>query len=289
MNPQRSCAHGKPSLLSGPIDTATAKAGYSVIIRTFNSAHTLPATLASLSDQTSKPSRLIVVDSGSTDHTLSVLPPKTTVHHYSGKSFNYSEAINQGLSYVDTEFVAIISSHTVLQCPAALEYAIKLLKHDDRVGAAYFSDENPPTLEHVLIDRHKFTGFNGIWNTASLLRTALVRSRPFRPEVFTCEDSEWSRWLLENKELLIARVNGAGKQDLNPRQLSMRKLTNERLAIAFFVKPEMMRWHRIIRVGLGAFKPCLGRSLFWRAVLLITFFRLTLARFIEPSPSSRYY
>lgn len=289
MSLQRNRNHRTSYPWLGPKDASKARSGYSVIIRTFNSANTLPATLACLSDQTIKPSRLIIVDSGSTDSTLSLLSPESKVHRYIGETFNYSEAINQGMPYVSTEFVAIVSSHTVLQCPSAFEYAIQLLTHDDQVGAAYFSDENPPTLNYVLIDRDKFTGFNGIWNTASLLRTELVRNRPFRPEVFCCEDSEWSRWLLEEKNLIIARVNGAGKQDLNPRQLSLRKVTNERLAIALFVKPEMMRWHKIIRVGLGAFKPCRGRNLFWRTVLLVTFFRLTFARFIEPRPSSQYY
>jgi glycosyltransferase involved in cell wall biosynthesis len=263
--------------------------GYCVIIRTFNSESALPETLASLDQQSIKPSRVIIVDSGSTDNTLALVPQEAIVHRYTGEGFNYSEAINQGLQYVDTEFVAIVSSHTVLECPLALGYALQLFGSDGLLGAVYFSNEESPVLAHELIDKDRFTGHNGIWNTASVIRTSLVRSRPFRPEVFSAEDQEWSRWLLEERRQVIARINGSRQRNLNPRHHSRRKMMNEYLSIALFTKPDLFSWRNIVMVGLGAAKPCLDRSLSERMFKLELFFRLTLAHFINRRPESRYF
>lgn len=263
--------------------------GYSVIIRTYNSERTLSLTLDCLDAQTIRPSKVIVVDSGSTDRTLSLLPPNCILHRYTGESFNFSIAINQGLAYVDTEYVAIVSSHTLLASPRALEYGLQLLTDNSTLGAAYFSNEDAPELAHELINSERFDGFNGIWNTASLLRTGLVLSRPFRPEVFSAEDMEWSRWLLEERRLLIARINGSGQTNLNQRHHSVRKQVNERLSLALYTMPEWLRWRKIIRVGLGAFKPTNDRTLLDRKVMLILCCRLILARFVRPKPESRYF
>lgn len=265
------------------------KSGYCVLIRTFNSERTLPLTLSSLAKQSIKPVRIIVVDSGSTDNTLALLPANSIVHPYTGECFNFSAAINQGLAYVDTDYVVILSSHTLLERSCALEYAIRLLKDNQRIGAAYFSNEDTPEISHELINSALFTGSNGIWNTASVLRTILVRNRPFRPEVFSAEDAEWSRWLLEEKRLLIARINGSRQINLNPHHNSLKKLVNERLSLALFTKPERFRWRNVIRVGLGVIKPCRNRTLFERKVMLILFYRLILAHFFRPGHSSRYF
>lgn len=266
-----------------------ARRGYTVIIRTYNSERTLPFTLDSLAAQTIKPTKVVIVDSGSTDHTLELLPADATLHRYSGDTFNFSSAINQGLEYVDTDYVAIVSSHTMIESTQALEYGLQLLATNATLGAAYFSNEEGSTLEHQIIDSERFNGFNGVWNTASLIRSHLVKSRPFRPEVFSAEDAEWSRWLLDEKHLLIARINGSGQINLNPRHHSVRKLVNERLSLAIYTMPGWLRWRKIIRVGLGVIKPTRHRTVLERTVMLCLFYRLILARFVRPDTESRYF
>ncbi len=228
---------------------------YSTLIRTCNSERTLSATLASLAAQTCPPTRHVFVDSGSTDGTLCLLPHGSTLHRYEGQIFNYSEAINQGLQYVDTEYVLIISSHTMLTDRLAVAFAMNLLASNQAIGAAYFSNEPSQTTQYTLIDNRNFNGFNGLWNTCALIRTSLLRKRSFRPEVFSAEDQEWANWLFENERKCVACISGAGMEYNNPVPYNLRKRLNEHVAVALFVRPEMLRWRYIARVAYRAIRP----------------------------------
>lgn len=261
---------------------------YAALVRTHNSVATLPATIASLAAQSRPPARYVFVDSGSNDETLTLLPADAIIHKFEGKAFNYSDAINQGLAKIDTEYVLIVSSHTSLTNTHSLEYGLDLLGADGSVGAAYFTGDVPEHLSHQIIDRHAFDGFNGIWNTASLVRCSLLRARPFRSEVFAAEDQEWSRWLLHERRKTIARVLGSGLCNGNPRKSSHRKLINEYLAIATYANRGLLAWTNIARIGLGALKP-VRRSSSDRLLKLRLCYVLTLARFFRLKVDSRYY
>ncbi len=198
---------------------------YSALIRTFNSSKTIEGTIRSLESQSIPPQHYVIVDSGSTDGTLAKVPRNSNVIKFEGPKFNYSSAINQGLAHVGTDYVLIVSSHTALSHLAALEYALEQLRSNARLGAAYFCNEVGSQLSGVEIDRTKFTGFNGVWNTCALFRTELLRQRAFRPEVFSAEDQEWSRWLLENTAFTILRISGCGFKIRNPVRLSTQEAT----------------------------------------------------------------
>jgi glycosyltransferase involved in cell wall biosynthesis len=220
---------------------------YCALIRTFNSAQTLSATLASLSRQTRPPTGIIIVDSGSIDDTLASLPANATIHRYVGDTFNYSDSLNQGLAFAVERYVLVISSHTVLENPEAMELALDLLDEGDTFAAAYFCHDDGP-LRHTTIDRTNFNGFNGVWNTCGLYNASMLRRRGFRPEVFSAEDQEWSKWLLENTHLAIARISGGGMTTSNPRGYPLRKRLNENIAIALFVRPDMLSAPYLLRI-----------------------------------------
>ncbi len=78
------------------------------------------------------------MDSGSTDDTLKILPAGSVVHKFVGREINYSEAINQGLEHITTDYVFVLSSHMLLIKRAAVEYALNLLELGEMHGAAYF-------------------------------------------------------------------------------------------------------------------------------------------------------
>jgi glycosyltransferase involved in cell wall biosynthesis len=220
---------------------------YDVLIRTFNSVKTLGVTLASLEGQTRLASKYIFVDSGSTDGTLVSLPANSTVHNYTGTVFNYSASLNQGLDYLEAEYALIISSHTALLNPGAMQFAINLLASDDSIGAAYFfGDADVPTIE--LITNREFTGFNGVFNTCGVYRTSLLRKRKFREDVPSAEDQEWSRWLLDNEGLSIARISGGKLQINNPKGYSRSRRFSDHCSVALYAKPELRRLRYIARV-----------------------------------------
>lgn len=264
---------------------------YTALIRTFNSAQHLPRTLDSLARQNARPSAIVLVDSGSTDGTLKMAPQGATVVPYMGAAFNFSSALNQGFARVDTELTLVISSHTTLTNPDAVAYALDILKNDAIVGAAYFINDLGE-LDHSLVDATSFNGFNGIWNTCALIRTELVRTRPFRPEVFSAEDQEWSRWLVREQDGRIARVTGGGMDNTTNPNLataSMRKWVNEYVAIAYFVNPTLRGPRSIASLVAQSLTPFRRRTLGERAAKLVAAFQLSMCYVRRPNHSSRYF
>jgi glycosyltransferase involved in cell wall biosynthesis len=197
----------------------------------------------------------VVVDSGSTDETFQMLPARSTIHRYVGRTFNYSEALNQGIELISSTYTLIISSHTSLENERALEYAIDLLARNDEIGAAYFCLDQGASINFRLIDATSFTGFNGLFNTCGVVRTALLKKRPFRPEVFSAEDQEWSKWLLEAERKLIARISGGGMNYRNPFKKCWRKRLNEFIAVASYTKPELLRVPYLACVAYRIIRP----------------------------------
>lgn len=224
---------------------------YDVLIRTFNSERTLAETLATVSAQKLPPDRLIIVDSGSTDATLALLPADAILHRYSGQSFNYSRALNQGLAYATADYVLVISSHTTLTNPEAMAYCLGLLETDPGLGGAYFipSLTGEMKLGHERITLANFDGSNGMWNTCGVYRRALLEKRRFRPEVPTAEDHEWTRWLFDHEGLAVARISGGGMKYNKPGGYSLEARLREMGSVALYAKPEMRRIPFIIRVA----------------------------------------
>jgi glycosyltransferase involved in cell wall biosynthesis len=266
---------------------------YSVLIRTFNSERTLLLTLESLRSQTNPPSEYIFVDSGSTDGTLQLLPESSIIHSFVGEEFNYSESLNQGLKYVSTEYVLIFSSHTLLSKRNAIEFALNLLDSDERIGAAYCDFDKTGELRYSLIDKNNFDGFNGLWNTCSLIKVAPLKHRGFLPEVFAAEDQEWARWLFHCENMAIARISGAGikhNRFCNANKHPLKKRLNEYVAIAYFSNRDLLKWDNLFNVAFRVIKPIPVRlDLIERYFNLLLFFRLLACRFGKPKCKSRYF
>ena len=271
------------------------KVAYSMLMRTFNSERILPVTLNLLEKQTISPIEHIFVDSGSTDRTLSILPGGSKIHRYVGSEFNFSNALNQGLEYVSTDYVLIISSHTSLCRFDAVEFALTLLTSDERIGAAYFDTEASGELRYKLINRSNFDGFNGLWNTCSIIRMSLLRHRAFNPEVFTAEDQEWAKWLFFSENKSTARISGAGMDNYTRNghlvsfRNSLRKRLNEHVAIAYFANRKLLGWPNFARVAFRIVKPVPLPRLKERIFNLILLWRLLRCLFVKPKYKSRYF
>jgi glycosyltransferase involved in cell wall biosynthesis len=242
---------------------------YTALIRTFNSEKTLGGTLRSLESQSCPPAHYVIVDSGSSDATLTLAPPNSTVIKFAGPKFNYSSAINQGVKLVRTGYVMVISSHTALMNTSAVQYALSQLETNPRLGAAYFCHDEGPEPAGTEVDIKTFNGVNGVWNTSSLLRTDLVRRRSFRPEVFSAEDQEWSMWLLENTPFTILRISGAGLKNNNPLGYPLKKRLDEHESIALFTKPGKLTPAYLLRVAYRVVQPISSVHERWFNLLLL--------------------
>ncbi|MGB7565977.1 MAG: glycosyltransferase family A protein [Prochlorococcaceae cyanobacterium] len=261
---------------------------YAVLIRTFNSESTLPATIASLRAQTCPAGEWVFVDSGSTDATQRLIPCGAKWHRYTGADFNYSRSLNEGIAHVRLPLVLIISSHTRLENSAAMAYSLSLLKSDPLLGGVYFSDEPNVPLQYTNIERESFDGFNGLMNTCALVRTQLLRERPFREEVFSAEDQEWSAWLLNERGGRIARMSGAERHCDNPQKYSPLKTLNEYVSIAYFTNRRLLKWRNIGRQLWLACAPASARRSGRRFYLRLAL-RLVACHFHPPRYSSKYF
>jgi glycosyltransferase involved in cell wall biosynthesis len=268
--------------------TAAAPEGYAVLIRTFNSAQTLPASVASLSAQSQPPTEWVFVDSGSTDATATLVPAGSRWHRYSAIDFNYSKALNEGLALVREPFVLIVSSHTRLANRDAVAYGLARLQEDAGLGGVYYSDDTPGSLRHEVIDQQSFDGFNGLWNTCALVRMSLLRERLFREEVFTAEDQEWSGWLINERGGRIARITGGGRHCDNQHMGKTSKLLNEYVSIAYFTRRQLMGWSNIAQQIWLAAGPARARKRGRRFYLQLAW-RLTACHFRPPRYQSKYF
>lgn len=262
---------------------------YSVLIRTFNSANTLDVTLSSLENQTIAPSQYIFVDSGSVDGTLNMLPRNCTICEIDRDQFSFSKSLNMGLLHVTHPYVLIISSHTSIEVPESIQFALGLMANNKEIGAAYLCNDNDGNLKFELIDKNNFDGFNGLWNTCSLVRMELLRVRGFREDVFSAEDQEWARWLFHCKGKSIARIAGGGYKNNNPRQSSPKKFANEYVSIAYFCNRKLIGPRNLCGIAFNVIRPRGGFRLNNRLLFLQLFIRLVSCYFVKPSSESRYY
>lgn len=270
---------------------------YSSLIRTFNSEVTLPATLHFLEKQTIPPSEYVIVDSGSKDSTINLLPKSAILHIFSGHEFNFSIALNQGLEHISTDYVLIISSHTLLQEPSAIEYALALLISNESIGAAYFCEPSSGELRHTLINKANFNGYNGLWNTCSLIKMELLKKRNFRPDVFSAEDQEWANWLFTVENKTVARIEGARMEsytrnrNVKSRKAQLYKRLNEYISIAYFTKRELLGFRNLSHVAYEIIKPIppLWSGKQERLFNFLLFCRLVSCYVAKPKYKSKYF
>lgn len=190
-------------------EARNSRGDITALIRTYNSDRTLTRCLRSLEAQSHAPEHVVVVDSGSTDDTLSIARSHgaETVHYPSNEAFNYSRAINVGMKRVYTEYTLIVSSHVSLPDPETLRILIDLLHVDGRIcaasirGMAESADEaqtGGPQWEAVTADNFvsRYGGI-AISNSCNLIPTVLWHQHSFDEDIPRCEDQKWLQYYLD--------------------------------------------------------------------------------------------
>jgi glycosyltransferase involved in cell wall biosynthesis len=202
-----------------------------VIIPAFNAEIYIERTIFSILTQTYPINRIIIVNDGSNDLTLSMIqriktninePSKIEVH--SKTNGGHASAVNFGIRLSDADAIALIDSDDVW-LPTKIEEQVRVLQNNETIGLVY-SDYNViddkdylredetsrrvhPSLrgsvEHyLLLDGNKISGSN----SAVLIRSKYLKKELFDESLIACED--WDLWI---------RLSRLTEFDFVPKQL----------------------------------------------------------------------
>jgi len=108
---------------------------FSVIIRTFNEQEKLPRLFESLKRQSQLVSEVIIIDSGSTDQTLSIAKKcQAKIIRIPHGDFSYAYSLNVGLEAAEAKNIAVFSAHSLPVYDNCLKIAASYLDYDKVAG-----------------------------------------------------------------------------------------------------------------------------------------------------------
>lgn len=237
-----------PLLAAAPLTMNRPR--YGAVIRAYQCTPLLKQVVEGLRVQTVPPDAILIVDSSRSDETaVEFAALGVTVVPYPEGEFNYSRAINVGVAANPAPLTLIISSHVLLG-PEMVERGWRDAQARG-LEIAFWVPPKPGQVGDVeyILDRHNFNGRNGVSNSVALIPTRRILDRPYREEVFSAEDQEWSRYYYRTFQRGSWRVETPQMQYLNPNHgdsvWSWEKLLNEELAIGHFVNRRLIMPDRI--------------------------------------------
>jgi len=171
----------------------------SFVIRTKNEERFIGKVFRFLYKQTFKDFEVIIVDSGSTDRTLEIIKNfPVRVIKIKPKDFNFSYALNLGISKAKGEIIGIISGHTIPYANTWLKDGLKNFKDKNVAGVTGCYSQNPfPYLWRKLgILDFIFFGKDieitkEMTNTHALIRKNMWELYPFDEKLPGAEDYDW--------------------------------------------------------------------------------------------------
>ena len=261
---------------------------YDALIRTWNSLETARETVSSLRSQSLPPLNIIIVDSGSEpSQKAGLVALADKFIDVSDRPFNYSYSINIALPEVSGSHVLIISSHTRLLDDRVVQEFMQVM--DDPSCAAAYLDEVPGAKwQQTKVTLSNFDSMNGLSNRCALIPMARLRDRPFREDVFACEDQVWAKAAFGDGVSYTMAITTERFHSTVPTRGLLTKWANEQVALAYYVDSRRMSGRGILwRVTTGVVFALLlkwdyARIRFWVA------YRLIKARRKRPSYESGY-
>lgn len=178
----------------------------SIIIRCFNEEKHIGRLLSGIYEQTLKNIEVIIVDSGSTDSTLSIAKRfPVIIQSISPEIFSFGRALNIGCSQAKGNFLVFASAHVYPLRRSWIEHLI-LPFDDPKVALTYGKQRGNETTkysEHMifakwfpdisqLIQKTPFCN-----NANAAIRKSLWEEFPYNEELTGLEDIEWAKRVIE--------------------------------------------------------------------------------------------
>ncbi|MEW6239276.1 MAG: glycosyltransferase family 2 protein [Chloroflexota bacterium] len=178
----------------------------SIVIRAYNEAAHLPRLLEGIRQQTVRDVEIILVDSGSTDATVSVAESfGARVVRIPSAEFTFGRSLNLGVREATRELVVIASAHVYPVYPDWLETLLCPFE-DDKVALAYGKQRGPESAKFseqqiyhqwypdVSRPRQETAFCN---NANAAIRRSLWEAHPYDETLTGLEDLAWAKWAKE--------------------------------------------------------------------------------------------
>jgi len=191
----------------------------SLVIRAFNEARHLPRLLEGVRQQTVQDVEIILVDSGSTDETVSIAESYgAKIIHIEPADFTFGRSLNLGIAAATGDLIAIASAHVYPVYPDWLELLLEPFNNPsvaltygkqrgtrpgvfDGVETTKYSEHQvfarwfPDTSE---IESNSGQQKNPFCNNANAaIRYDVWNKHPYDESLTGLEDLAWGKWALE--------------------------------------------------------------------------------------------
>ena len=178
----------------------------SIIIRAYNEEKYIGRLLEGIQRQTLKDVEIILVDSGSTDSTVSIAESYgARVVRIPSAEFTFGRSLNYGIKEAKREFIVIVSAHVYPVYPDWLETLLHPFQ-DERVAVAYGKQRGPEFAkfsEQQIFHQwypdfskpNQETAFCNNANAA--IRKSLWEENNYDETLTGLEDLAWAKWAKE--------------------------------------------------------------------------------------------
>ncbi len=258
-----------------------------VIIRAYNEEEHIGRLLSGLLQQTVRDVEIILVDSGSTDATLSIVsrfPVK--VIHIQPEQFTFGRSLNHGCEAATSPFLIFASAHVYPVYPDWLGQMIKgfddpgvALVYGKQRGNRHTRFSEGQQFEKMFPEnsnpeqRHPFCN-----NANAAVRRSLWEEHRYDEELSGLEDLEWATWALEKGYYLYysAEAEVIHLHDESPRKVYHRYL-REAMALKTINPYESFHLLDFLRLYttnlLSDFRNAIAQGVFGDSLWEILWFR----------------
>ncbi len=187
----------------------------SVVIRAFNEDRHIGRLLEGLRQQTFQDVEIILVDSGSTDETVTVAEAfGARIVRIPSAEFTFGRSLNFGVRAATREFVVIASAHVYPVYPDWLESLLHPFAADEKVALTYGKQRGLDSAKYSeqqifhqwypdVSQQKQATAFCNNANAA--IRRSLWEQNPYDETLTGLEDLAWAKWAQE-KDYAISYV-----------------------------------------------------------------------------------
>lgn len=178
----------------------------SIVIRAFNEEKHIGKLLQGIASQTLKPVQTILVDSGSTDCTVSIAESfGASIVHIKPGQFTFGKSLNFGISHAEADLIVLVSAHVYPVYPDWLEKILEPFR-DEKVALVYGKQSGCETskFSEMQVFRHWFpdaSDFNQTTpfcnNANAAIRKNLWEAHPYDENLTGLEDLAWATWAKE--------------------------------------------------------------------------------------------